>query len=131
MCLPQLLLPEVVSDAIEAANRQYAHQAGKSAAADEESRIDVTADNVIPIGKAEWQPIESYIQQYTDWKTEYRAIRKSELTRSEKTRKIEALGPEPDIHSAISAAKGILALDGQHEQTRDAALFLLDYVSGV
>lgn len=101
--LPQLLLPRIVIDAIHAADR---------------SAILALAD---------YGPLQTYLDLDRIWHELDDEIRASDASKEEKDRRREEeRGPHPDIAPAAAAAKAIVALNGEHERTVDAAVFLAE-----
>ena len=101
--LPQLLLPNIVIDAIDA------------------------ADNAATVALAEWGPIQTYLDLDKVWHEIDDEIAASDAAKEEKDRRREEeRGPHPDIGPATAAAKAIVALGGEHERTVDAAAFLAE-----
>ena len=101
--LPQILLPGIVIDAIDAAD---------------------TAANV---ALADYTPLQDYLDVDDGWHELDDEIRASDASKEEKDRRLEEeRGPHPDIEPATRAAKAIVALGGEHERTVDAAAFLVE-----
>ena len=101
--LPQLLLPQIVIDAIDA------------------------ADSAATVALADYGPIQTYLDVDKVWHELDDEIRNSDASKEEKDRRREEeRGPHPDIAPATAAAKAIVALDGEHERTVDAAVFLVE-----
>ena len=101
--LPQLLLPQIVIDAIDA------------------------ADNEATVALADYGPLQTYLDLDKVWHEIEDEIRASDASKKEKDRRREEeRGPHPDIEPAAAAAKAIVALDGEHERTVDAAVFLAE-----
>ena len=101
--LPQLLLPQIVIDAIDA------------------------ADNAATVALADYGPLQAYLDLDKVWHELEDEIRASDASKEEKDRRREEeRGPHPDIEPASAAAKAIVALNGEHERTVDAAVFLAE-----
>ena len=101
--LPQLLLPQIVIDAIDA------------------------ADSAATVALADYGPLQAYLDVDKVWHEIEDEIRASDASKEEKDRRREEeRGPHPDIAPATAAAKAIVALDGEHERTVDAAVFLVE-----
>ena len=101
--LPQLLLPQIVIDAIDA------------------------ADNAATVALADYGPLQTYLDLDKVWHEIDDEIRASDDSKEEKDRRREEeRGPHPDIEPATASAKAILALNGEHERTVDAAVFLAE-----
>ncbi len=101
--LPQILLPNIVIDAIDA------------------------ADKAVTVALADWGPIQTYLDLDKVWHEIDDEITASDATKEEKDRRRgEERGPHPDIGPASVAAKAIIALGGEHERTVDAAAFLAE-----
>ena len=101
--LPQLLLPQVVIDAID------------------------DADDAATVTLADYGPIETYLDLDRVWHELDDEIRASDAPKEDKDRRREEeRGPHPDIAPATAAAKAIVALNGEHERTVDAAVFLAE-----
>ena len=106
--LPQVLLPDIVIAAIDAADRE-------------------------PVIAAEpdWSVVQAYIVVDEAWHALDDEIRKSDASPEEKReRRASELGEHPDISRAVAAASAILDLDGAHERTRDAAVFMMEHTMG-
>ena len=100
--LPQILLPQIVIDAIDA------------------------ADTAATVALADWGPVQNYLDLDKVWHEIDDEITASDATDEEKDRRREEeRGPHPDIEPAAAAAKAIVAL-GEHERTVDAAVFLAE-----
>ncbi len=101
--LPQILLPQIVIDAIDA------------------------ADANATVALADYGPIQTYLDLDKVWHELDDEIRASNAPKAEKDRRYEEeRGPHPDIAPAAAAAKAIVALGGDHERTVDAAVFLAE-----
>ena len=101
--LPQLLLPQIVIDAID------------------------DADAAATVALADYGPVETYLGLDRVWHELDDEIRASDASEAEKDRRFEEeRGPHPDIEPAAAAAKAIIALGGEHERTVDAAVFLAE-----
>ena len=101
--LPQILLPQIVIDAIDA------------------------ADTAATVALADWGPVQTYLDLDKVWHELDDEITASDATKEEKDRRREEeRGPHPDIDPATAAAKAIVALGGEHERTVDAAVFLAE-----
>jgi len=101
--LPQLLLPQIVIDAI------------------------VAADDAANVALADYGPLQTYLDLDKVWHEIEDEIRASDDSKEEKDRRREEeRGPHPDVAPATAAAKAIVALDGEHERTVDAAVFLVE-----
>lgn len=101
--LPQLLLPQIVIDAIDAADRSAT------------------------VALADYGPLQTYLDLDEVWHEIEDEIRASDASKEEKDRRREEeRGPHPDIEPASAAAKAIVALNGEHERTLDAAVFLAE-----
>ena len=101
--LPQLLLPQIVIDAIDA------------------------ADNAATVALADYGPLQTYLDLDKVWHEIDDEIRASDDSKEEKDRRREEeRGPHPDIEPATASAKAILALNGEHARTVDAAVFLAE-----
>ena len=101
--LPQLLLPQIVIDAMDA------------------------ADNAATVALADYGPLQTYLDLDKVWHEIDDEIRASDDSKEEKDRRREdERGPHPDIEPATASAKAILALNGEHERTVDAAVFLAE-----
>lgn len=101
--LPQLLLPQIVIDAIDAADRSAT------------------------VALADYGPIQTYLDLDEVWHDIEDEIRASDASKEEKDRRREEeRGPHPDIEPASAAAKAIVALNGEHDRTVDAAVFLAE-----
>ena len=106
--LPQILLPDIVIDAIDAA------EAGAIAAAD-----------------PDWSVVQAYIALDDAWHALEKEIRISGASSEEQSKRRETeLGNHPDISMAVAAASAILDLDGAHERARDAAVFMMEHTMG-
>ncbi|MXY56908.1 MAG: hypothetical protein F4Y41_11010, partial [Gammaproteobacteria bacterium] len=89
--LPQLLLPQIVIDAIDA------------------------ADNAATVALADYGPLQTYLDLDKVWHEIEDEIRASDDSKEEKDRRREEeRGPHPDIAPATAAAKAIVALEGEH-----------------
>ena len=103
LVLPQLLLPGIVIDAIDA------------------------ADAAAGIALADYTPLQTYLDVDKAWHELDDEIRASDASKEDKDRRLEKeRGPHPDIEPATRAAKAIVALGGEHERTVDAAVFLVE-----
>ena len=101
--LPQLLLPQIVIDAID------------------------DADNAATVALADYGPLQTYLDLDKVWHEIEDEIRASDDSKEEKDRRREEeRGPHPDIAPATAAAKAIVGLNGEHERTVDAAVFLVE-----
>jgi len=101
--LPQILLPQIVIDAIDA------------------------ADNAATVAVADWGPVQTYLDVDKVWHELDDEIRASDAPKEEKDRRLEEeRGPHPDIAPATAAARAIVGLGGEHERTVDAAVFLVE-----
>lgn len=101
--LPQLLLPQIVIDAIDA------------------------ADNAATVALADYGPVQAYLDLDKVWHELEDEIRASDASKEEKDRRREEeRGPHPDIDPASAAARAIVALNGEHDRTVDAAVFLAE-----
>lgn len=101
--LPQLLLPQIVIDAIDA------------------------ADSAATVALADYGPLQTYLDLDKVWHELEDEIRASDASKEEKDRRREEeRGPHPDIEPASAAAKAIVALNGEHDRTVDAAVFLAE-----
>lgn len=72
---------------------------------------------------ANWQIVESYIEDRAAWTGRRAAIADAEMDLAEKRRRRKELGPAPDDSHAIQAAKAVFRDDG--EKAFDAVAFLL------
>ena len=101
--LPQLLLPQIVIDAIDA------------------------ADNAATVALADYGPVQTYLDLDGVWHEIEDEIRASDASKEEKDRRREEeRGPHPDVGPATASARAIVALGGEHERTVDAAVFLVE-----
>ena len=106
--LPQILLPDIVIAAIDAAE-----------------------DALIAAAEPDWSLVQAYIDLDEVWHALDKEIRESDATSEERSKRREAeLGDHPDIGMAVAAASAILDLDGAHESTRDAAVFMMEHTMG-
>ena len=106
--LPQLLFPDIVIDAINAAD------GGTTVAAE-----------------PDWSVVQAYIDVDEVWHALDDEIRASDASLEEKNRRRETeRGEHPDINPAVGSANAILDLDGAHESTLDAAVFLVEHTMG-
>ncbi len=106
--LPQVLLADIVIDAIDAA--------------DGEATVAAEPD---------WSVVQAYIDVDEAWHALDDEIGKSDASPEEKRERRETeRGAHPDISSAVAAASAILDLDGAHERTRDAAVFMMEHTMG-
>lgn len=106
--LPQILFPDIVIDAIDAAD------GGTMVAAE-----------------PDWSVVQAYIDVDEVWHALEDEIRASDASLEEKNRRRETeRGEHPDITGAVAAANAILDLDGAHESTLDAAVFLVEHTMG-
>ena len=107
--LPQVLLPDIVIAAIDAAD----------------------GDSVIT-AEPDWSVVQAYIVVDEAWHALDDEIRKSDASPEEKReRRASERGEHPDISRAVAAASAILDLDGAHERTRDAAVFMVEHTMGL
>lgn len=107
--LPQVLLPDIVIAAIDAAD----------------------GDPVITAAP-DWSVVQAYIVVDEAWHALDDEIRKSDASPEEKReRRASERGEHPDISRAVAAASAILDLDGAHERTRDAAVFMVEHTLGL
>lgn len=74
-----------------------------------------------------WQVVQDYLDQTKAWEAAEQSIRATALDEEETARRLEQLGNRPRAHRASAAASAILDAQGEHEMTRQAAEFLLDY----
>lgn len=109
--LPQILTPGIVVDAIIAADTDAEGSYIDVEAAEREEYINFE----VPEADPEWPPVQAYIDADTTW---------HEIDDDEER------GPHPEILDAQAAATAIVKLDGEHEKTFDAALFLIEHTSG-
>ena len=106
--LPQILLPDIVIAAIDAAE-----------------------DALIAAAEPDWSLVQAYIDLDEAWHALDKEIRKSDASTEERSKRREAeLGDHPDISMAVAAASAILDLDGAHDRTRDAAVFMMEHTMG-
>ena len=106
--LPQILLPDIVIAAIDTA----------------ESEVIVAAE-------PDWSMVQAYIDVDEAWHALDDEIRESDASSEEKSKRRETeRGEHPDISRAVAAASAILDLDGAHDGTRDAAVFLVEHTGG-
>ena len=106
--LPQILLPDIVIDAIDAAE-----------------------DGMIAVAEPDWSMVQAYIDVDEAWHALDKEIGKSGASSEERSKRRETeLGDHPDISMAVAAASAILDLDGAHERTRDAAVFMMEHTMG-
>lgn len=106
--LPQVLFPDIVIAAIDAADGQ-------------------------PVIAAEpdWSVVQAYIDVDEAWHALDDEIGKSDASPEEKRERRESeRGEHPDISRAVAAASAILDLDGAHERTRDTAVFMMEHTMG-
>ena len=106
--LPQILLPDIVVAAIDAAE-----------------------DALIAAAEPDWSLVQAYIDLDEVWHALDKEIRESDASSEERSKRRETeLGNHPDISMAVAAASAILDLDGAHESTRDAAVFMMEHTMG-
>ena len=107
--LPQVLLPDVVIAAIDAADGE-----------------------TVIAAEPDWSVVQAYIVVDEAWHALDDEIRKSDASAEEKReRRASERGEHPDISRAVAAASAILDLDGAHERTRDAAVFMMEHTMGL
>lgn len=135
--LPQILTPGMVVDAIIAADEAAADlsvaaaETSADAAADEAAERDEYINFVVPDAAPEWAPVQAYIDGDAVWHEIDDEIRGSDASADEKERRRdEERGPHPEILDAQAAATAIVKLDGAHDKTYDAALFLIEHTRG-
>ena len=106
--LPQILLPDIVIAAIDAAE-----------------------DALIAAAEPDWSLVQAYIDLDEAWHALDKEIRESDASSEERSKRRETeLGDHPDISMAVAAASAILDLVGAHESTRDAAVFMMEHTMG-
>ena len=106
--LPQILLPDIVIAAIDAAE-----------------------DALIAAAEPDWSLVQAYIDLDEAWHALEKEIRESDASSEERSKRRETeLGNHPDISMAVAAASAILDLDGAHDRTRDAAVFMMEHTMG-
>ena len=106
--LPQVLSPNIVIAAIDAADG------------------DATV-----AAEPDWSVVQAYIEVDEVWHALEDEIRASDASLEEKNKRRETeRGEHPDIGGAVAAANAILDLDGAHESTLDAAVFLVEHTMG-
>ena len=106
--LPQVLFPDIVIDAINAADGP-----------------------TVVAAEPDWSVVQAYIDVDEVWHALDDEIRASDASLEEKNRRRETeRGEHPDITGAVAAANAILDLDGAHESTLDAAVFLVEHTMG-
>ena len=106
--LPQILLPDIVIAA-----------------------IDTAESEVIAAAEPDWSVVQAYIDVDEAWHALDDEIRESDASPEEKSKRRETQrGEHPDISRAVAAASAILDLDGAHDRTRDAAVFLVEHTMG-
>ena len=109
--LPQVLFPDIVITAIDAAD---------------------AAQQEVIAAAPDWSVVQAYITVDEAWHALDDEIRASDATPEEKQQRRETeRGEHPDIGNAVAAANAILDLDGVHERTLDAALFLVEHTLGM
>ncbi|MDH5619220.1 MAG: thioredoxin family protein, partial [Gammaproteobacteria bacterium] len=134
--LPQILTPGIVVDAIAAADEAagdlvVAAAGDAEESEDEDAELDEYINFVVPEAAPDWSPVQDYIDADTRWHAIDDEIRASDATTEEKDRRNEEeRGPHPEILDAMAAATAIVNLDGEHEKTYDAALFLIEHTRG-
>jgi thiol:disulfide interchange protein DsbD len=134
--LPQILTPGIVVDAIVEADAAAGETAAAATAGVEESKdeaaeLDEYINFEVPDAAPEWEPVQAYIDTDELWHEIDDEIRASDAPKEEKDRRNEEeRGPHPEILGAQAAATAIVNLDGQHEKTYDAALFLIEHTRG-
>ncbi len=107
--LPQILLPDIVIAAIDAAESE-----------------------VIAAAEPDWSVVQAYIDVDEAWHALDDEIGKSDASAEEKRERRESeRGEHPEIRRAVAAASAILDLDGAHESTRDAAAFMVEHTMGL
>ena len=107
--LPQVLFADIVIDAIDAADGETA----------------------VAAAEPDWSVVQAYIDVDEVWHALDDEIRASDATLEEKNeRREKERGEHPDITNAVAAANAILDLDGAHESTLDAAVFLVEHTMG-
>lgn len=126
--LPQILLPDIVIDAIEQADAGVAISS-------KDSNIDTKATAVAEEAAApadpDWSVVQAYIDVDTAWHEKDNKIREEAETREEYVARRDAeMEEHPDITAAIASAHAILDLEGEQEKTYDAAKFLIDHTRG-
>ncbi|MDH3619751.1 MAG: redoxin domain-containing protein [Gammaproteobacteria bacterium] len=134
--LPQILTPGLVIDAIVAAD-EVAEELPVVATQSDEEVTDEDAELAeyinfeVPDAEPDWAPVQTYIDADAVWHEIDDAIRSSDASSDEKERRQdEERGPHPEILDAQAAATAIVKLDGAHEKTYDAALFLIEHTRG-
>ena len=134
--LPQILTPGIVVDAIVAADGAAAEVSAavtdsNEETTDEAAELDEYINFEVPDAAPEWLPVQAYIDADLRWHEIDDEIRASDASTEEKDRrKEEERGPHPEILDAQAAATAIVKLDGEHEKTYDAALFLIEHTRG-
>ena len=107
--LPQILLPDVVIAAVDEA------EGGEVAGAE-----------------PDWSVVQAYIDVDEAWHALDDEIRDSDASLEEKNKRRETeRGEHPDISNAVAAASAILDLEGAHEKTQDAAVFMVEHPMGL
>ena len=107
--LPQVLFADIVIDAIDAAD----------------------GETTVAAAEPDWSVVQAYIDVDEVWHALDDEIRASDASLEEKNRRRETeRGEHPDISPAVAAANAILDLDGTHESTLDAAVFLVEHTMG-
>jgi thiol:disulfide interchange protein DsbD len=107
--LPQVLFPDIVIAAIDAADGE-----------------------AVIAAEPDWSVVQAYIAVDEAWHALDDEIRKSDASPEEKReRRTAERGEHPDISRAVAAASAILDLDGAHERTRDAAVFMMEHTMGL
>ena len=107
--LPQVLLPDLVIAA-----------------------VDEAEGGAIADAQPDWSVVQAYIDVDEVWHALEDEIRDSDASLEEKNERRETeRGPHPDISNAVAAANAILDLDGGHERTQDAAVFLVEHPMGL
>ncbi len=134
--LPQILTPGIVVNAIVAADEAagdlvIAAAGDAEASEDEDAELDEYINFVVPEAAPDWSPVQAYVDADSRWHAIDDEIRASDATTEEKDRRNdEERGPHPEILDAMAAATAIVNLDGEHEKTYDAALFLIEHTRG-
>ena len=107
--LPQILLPDVVIAA-----------------------VDEAEGGMIADAEPDWSVVQAYIDVDEAWHALDEEIRDSDASPEEKKERRETeRGEHPDISNAVAAASAILDLEGAHERTRDAAVFMVEHTMGL
>ncbi len=126
--LPQILTPGLVVGAItEADNAAGVMLAADDSAEDDDASYDEFFNFVPPDAEPDWSVVDAYLEVDRAWHKLNDEIRASDDNADVKERRRdEELGPHPDIVPAQAAATAIVNLDGAHDKTVDAAIFLIE-----